>query len=53
MVAFCSTIVYLAMCYAVGCYAEEKNRSKWFWILISFFTSPLLAFIILWFLGRK
>lgn len=47
------SLIWLGICYAVGCYAEEKHRSKWLWFLISFFVSPLLAFIVLLVLGRK
>lgn len=46
-------IIYLLICYAVGCYAVEQRRSRWLWVLISFFTSPLLAAIVLFFLGKK
>lgn len=47
-----SGLIYLAICYAVGCYAAEKNRSKWLWFLISFFISPLFSFVVLLLLGR-
>lgn len=47
-----SGLIYLAICYAVGCYAAEKNRSKWLWFLVSFFISPLFSFIVLLLIGR-
>ncbi|WP_405379641.1 hypothetical protein [Phascolarctobacterium sp.] len=48
-----TALIYIGVCYAVSCYAEEKRRSKWLWFLVSFFISPLFSFIVLLILGRK
>lgn len=52
MISILGTLIYIAICYFVGCYAEERRRSKWLWFLVSFFISPLFSFIVLLLIGR-
>lgn len=46
MISF-GSIVYFALCYMVGLYAERRGRGKWTWTIISLITSPLFSYIAL------
>jgi len=48
-----SSIVYIILSVAVGYFAKERGRSPWGWGLASFFTTPLLCFILLLIVGRR
>ncbi len=48
-----SVIVWLALSFAIGYFAQERGRSAIGWGLAAAFFSPLLCFIILLFLKNN